>query len=155
MQYVVDGPFKFDLILRLAVSGTSASSPVMAGMVSLVNSARIAAGKAPLGWINPVLYQLYEAFAIDVTEGANNCAAGALVCCGHGFGALPGWDPVSGLGSVNFAAFKAAFMALPDHSSAPTAAPSVTPGEPTPAPVQVPTAQPSLAPSAYPTVAKG
>ena len=127
----------------------------MAGMVALVNSARISAGKSSLGWINPALYQLYESFAIDITEGANNCAAGALVCCGHGFGALPGWDPVTGLGSVNFAAFKAAFLALGDHPTAPTLAPTVAPGQPTPAPVLVPTAQPTPAPSSYPTVAKG
>ena len=127
----------------------------MAGMVALVNSARLAAGKPPLGWINSALYQLYEAFAIDIIDGANNCAAGALICCGHGFGALPGWDPVTGLGSVNFAAFKAAFLALGGHTIAPTPAPSPVPGEPTASPSRAPSAHPTPAPSSYPTISKG
>jgi hypothetical protein len=37
------------LVSCTTVSGTSASAPVMAGFVALVNSARLAAGKAPLG----------------------------------------------------------------------------------------------------------
>ena len=90
-------------------------------MVALVNSARLAAGKSSLGWINPALYQLSASFAKDITEGANNCAANARVCCGHGYSAMPGWDPVTGLGSVDFEAFKEAMMELGDsgHSPAP------------------------------------
>jgi len=38
------------------VSGTSASAPVFAAIVSLLNSARLAAGKPPLGFLNPWLY---------------------------------------------------------------------------------------------------
>jgi len=44
--------------------------------------------------------------------GTNNCAAGGLVCCGHGYSALTGWDPVTGLGSIKFDAFKQAFVEL-------------------------------------------
>jgi hypothetical protein len=35
---------------------TSCSSPVFGAMIALMNSARLDAGKSPLGFINPVLY---------------------------------------------------------------------------------------------------
>ena len=38
------------------LSGTSASTPALAGFFSNINAARIAAGKGSLGWVNPVLY---------------------------------------------------------------------------------------------------
>jgi tripeptidyl-peptidase-1 len=40
----------------LYVSGTSAATPVMAAMISLVNAQRLRLGKKTLGWINPLLY---------------------------------------------------------------------------------------------------
>jgi len=87
-------------------SGTSASTPVFAGFVSLVNSARLAAGKPPVGFLNPALYapnatDIYN----DVTSGFNNCAAKELACCKQGFHAAKGWDPLTGWGSVDFAKF--------------------------------------------------
>ena len=39
-------------------SGTSASAPVFAAMVTLWNDIRLAYGRPPLGFINPFLYQL-------------------------------------------------------------------------------------------------
>ncbi len=36
--------------------GTSAASPQTAGLVALVNAARAAAGKAPIGFLDPILY---------------------------------------------------------------------------------------------------
>jgi tripeptidyl-peptidase I len=35
--------------------GPSASSPVFASLITLVNDARLAAGKGPVGFINPVV----------------------------------------------------------------------------------------------------
>jgi tripeptidyl-peptidase-1 len=55
-----------------AVSGTSASSPVMAGMISLVNAARLEAGYPSVGWIHPTLYRHHARFSNDVTSGRNN-----------------------------------------------------------------------------------
>jgi tripeptidyl-peptidase-1 len=55
------------------VSGTSASSPVVAAMVSLVNSARLLAGKPALGFLNTAIYQNGDSFSNDVTSGENNC----------------------------------------------------------------------------------
>lgn len=37
------------------VSGTSASAPTFASMLTAVNDARLAVGKKPVGWINPVV----------------------------------------------------------------------------------------------------
>lgn len=83
-----------------SVSGTSASAPVFAAMVSLVNAARKRAGKPSLGWINPALYQLSSEFVHDITSGNNMCTE-LQPCCSQGFYAAPGWDPVTGLGSVS------------------------------------------------------
>jgi len=85
------------------VSGTSCSAPVFAGMISLINDARLNAKKSPLGFLNPALYSLQGTNAFnDITYGINNCCAEAIVCCEYGFLATPGWDPMTGLGSPNF-----------------------------------------------------
>jgi len=100
------------------VSGTSASAPVFAGLITLINSARFNAGKKSLGFLNPALYQLAETHPDifqDVTSGTNNCCAGQFQpnCCQYGFTATQGWDAITGLGSVNFTKLKAALVALP------------------------------------------
>ena len=85
-------------------SSTSASTPVFAAMVSLVNSARLRKGFGPIGWLNPLLYKYADEFTNDVTVGNNYCAASnhtTIVCCKQGFEATVGWDPVTGVGSVN------------------------------------------------------
>ncbi|KAF7346770.1 Subtilisin-like protein [Mycena sanguinolenta] len=85
--------------------GTSASAPIFASVVAAINDARIAAGKSPVGFINPALYSpaLLGTFN-DVTVGSNPG------CQTQGFPAAPGWDPVSGLGTPNFEEMKAAFL---------------------------------------------
>ncbi len=82
----------------------------MAGMVSLVNSARRERGKSTLGWLNPALYALYPAFVHDITHGENRCLAAGAPCCEQGFVAAQGWDPVTGLGSIDFEKFKQTMM---------------------------------------------
>jgi len=77
------------------VGGTSLSAPVWGAVLTLVNEARIAAGKSTVGFIQPVLYAHPEAFT-DITVGSNPG------CNSTGFPAAKGWDPVSGLGSPNF-----------------------------------------------------
>lgn len=39
------------------VAGTSASSPVAAAVFARLNAVRLAAGKPPLGWLNPFIYK--------------------------------------------------------------------------------------------------
>ena len=41
-----------------AVSGTSASAPTFAAMVTLINNARLNANKPPVGFLNPAIYSL-------------------------------------------------------------------------------------------------
>ena len=94
------------------VSGTSASSPVIAGMVSLVNADRLAAGKSPLGFINTALYQNGVAISNDVTSGENQCTADESVCCDEGFYASAGWDPLTGFGSLDYTKFHDVFVNL-------------------------------------------
>merc|ERR1711988_110827 len=56
------------------VGGTSASTPLVAGMISTMNSMRIAAGKSPLGFVNQVLYQAAAECSTcfnDITQGNN------------------------------------------------------------------------------------
>ncbi|KAJ6550464.1 family S53 protease [Mycena vulgaris] len=79
------------------VSGTSASSPVFASVIALLNDELIAAGKSPLGFLNPFLYSPAGRAALnDVTDGKNPG------CGTSGFNATVGWDPVTGLGSPNY-----------------------------------------------------
>lgn len=78
------------------VSGTSASTPLFAAIIALVNDALIAGGKPTLGFLNPWLYKKgYRAFT-DITSGsAVGCSE---IGDGKGFPAVEGWDPVSGFG---------------------------------------------------------
>ncbi|KAF8952094.1 family S53 protease-like protein [Flammula alnicola] len=80
------------------VAGTSCSSPIFASVISLLNDRLIAAGKSPLGFLNPFLYSVAGAAALnDITTGNNPG------CNTNGFPAKAGWDPVTGLGTPNFA----------------------------------------------------
>ncbi len=132
--------------MTVAVSGTSASTPVVAGMISLVNAARLKVGKSSLGWLNPALYAHYTEFVNDITVGENNCAAGGEVCCGAGYNAAAGWDPVTGLGSVNFTSFSRVLTALGSNLNVPTTHPTPGLNEPSFSPTPVPSATPSVTP---------
>jgi len=92
------------------IGGTSASTPAVAGMFSLINDLRLQAGNPPLGFLNPALYFLKkqhpEAFN-DITNGNN----GNPPCC-EGFTAQLGWDPMTGLGSPNMAVLPNLFQQM-------------------------------------------
>ena len=47
-------------------SGTSASAPSVAGMLARINAGLLAAGKAPVGLVNPTLYASSGSFANDI-----------------------------------------------------------------------------------------
>ena len=87
------------------VSGTSCSAPTFAGIVALLNDARLAAGKPALGFLNPFLYKYRTAFE-DVLTGNNGA------CQTTGFHALKGWDPASGFGTPAFAALLDAALSV-------------------------------------------
>ncbi|KAH9164898.1 subtilisin-like protein [Lactarius sanguifluus] len=77
-------------------SGTSIATPVVAGIISLLNGWLISVGQDPLGFLNPWLYGRGLAALNDITEGSNPG------CGTDGFSAIAGWDPVTGLGTPNF-----------------------------------------------------
>jgi len=95
----VDGEFYL-------VYGTSCSSPVVGSIITLVNDARIASGKAPVGFLNPTLYAA-PWLMNDITSGGNQG------CGTPGFTAVPGWDPVTGLGTPDYVALVDYYLSLP------------------------------------------
>eukprot|EP00474_Spongospora_subterranea_P008696 CRZ09154.1 hypothetical protein [Spongospora subterranea] len=107
---VTDGGYQY------MESGTSASAPVFAALIALANGVQLQIGRPSLGFVNPLLYHmsnLHPEVFHDVVKGRNNCAAGVvgngpINCCDFGFTAVKGWDPVTGLGSVNSRKFQAA-----------------------------------------------
>jgi subtilase family serine protease len=100
------------------IGGTSLSSPIMAGIFALANQARDAAGKADLGFANPLLYSLNGSSAVtDVVDPASTVAAvrvnfvngedssnGTSVILRTmnqtlSLHTTPGWDDVTGIGT--------------------------------------------------------
>ncbi|XP_047466761.1 tripeptidyl-peptidase 1 [Mugil cephalus] len=91
------------------VSGTSASTPVVGGMLSLINDQRLKKGLPPLGFLNPRLYNLKGQALFDVTEGCHLSCLDEVVQ-GKGFCAAPSWDPVTGWGTPNYPALLSALL---------------------------------------------
>lgn len=87
----------------MGIAGTSASCPVVAGLIARLNGERAAKGKSLMGFLNPFIYKNGQAFN-DVQHGSTNGAGS------KGFQALPGWDPATGFGSPNYAKLLAAAM---------------------------------------------
>ena len=78
------------------LSGTSASSPSFAALVTLLNEVCLAESGKPLGFANPLFYQNPGMFN-DVTHGTNAVAGNT-----QGWAAIKGWDASTGLGTPNF-----------------------------------------------------
>ncbi|XP_056152046.1 tripeptidyl-peptidase 1 [Lampris incognitus] len=91
------------------VSGTSASTPVVGGMLSLINDRRLLKGLPVLGFLNPRLYKLKGQALFDVTEGCHLSCLDEQVQ-GKGFCAAPSWDPVTGWGTPNYPALLAVLL---------------------------------------------
>jgi len=90
------------------IGGTSASTPAFAGMVSLLNEARIQKGMKPMGFLNPWIYNNTQAFT-DVTKGSNKIGRGTFPLK-YGFNCTEGWDPVTGVGTPVFSKMLAAAL---------------------------------------------
>lgn len=84
----VAGVFEFS-------GGTSASTPIFSSIINRIIDERLAAGKGPLGFLNPALYENPWVLN-DITNGTNPG------CGTKGFSAVKGWDPVTGLGKYYF-----------------------------------------------------
>ena len=82
------------------VSGTSASAPSFAGMVTRLNWVRMKDEGKTLGFLNPLLY-LNPGVFTDIVVGNNDNNNN-----GFGFDAVEGWDATTGLGVPNFGKMK-------------------------------------------------
>ena len=80
-----------------AEGGTSAVAPLWAGLIALINQKL----KGRVGFINPRIYSLPAGSGAfhDVTSGNNRVSFKKFK--NVGYDAQPGWDPASGLGSVD------------------------------------------------------
>ncbi|KAH9161795.1 subtilisin-like protein [Lactarius sanguifluus] len=78
------------------ISGTSCSAPVVAGIISLLNDYQLSMNRPVLGFLNPWLYGSASLGFNDITSGSNPG------CDTDGFSAVPGWDPVTGIGTPDF-----------------------------------------------------
>ncbi len=83
--------------------GTSAASPLVASLLTLINQARAAAGKGRVGYITAELYQSSTggnpagpAGCTDVTSGNNNTATDGGYAAGAGYDAASGWGTPNG-----------------------------------------------------------
>ncbi|WYZ40511.1 hypothetical protein EsH8_IV_000852 [Colletotrichum jinshuiense] len=101
----------------IGTGGTSASTPLVAGLVGLLNDARIRVGQPTMGFMNPWLYKRGFKGLTDVTTGVAQGCGGVDLQSGRplqGAGVIPfaswngtqGWDPVTGLGLPNFEEMK-------------------------------------------------
>ena len=87
--------------LAEGADSTSCASPIVTSLILLINDELIAAGKSPLGFLNPFVYANPTAFT-DITSRSNPG------CNTNGFLATRGWDPVTGFGLPIFSKIKAA-----------------------------------------------
>ncbi|KAH9165905.1 subtilisin-like protein [Lactarius sanguifluus] len=82
--------------------GTSFAVPIAASIISLLNDHRLSKGRTPLGFLN---YWLYDFGIADL--GLNDIISGSNPGCNtDGFSASTGWDPVTGLGTLDFIELK-------------------------------------------------
>ncbi|KAH9069360.1 peptidase S8/S53 domain-containing protein [Lactarius deliciosus] len=81
--------------LKLA-AGTSCSTPVVAGIIALLNDYQLSKNRPVLGFLNPWLYGTAHQGFNGITSGSNPG------CDTDGFSAVSGWDPVTGIGTPDF-----------------------------------------------------
>merc|ERR1712060_444268 len=96
-EVYTSGPFGG--LEKVAVGGTSASTPTWGAIISLLNEECLSAsgGSKKLGFVNPLLYQNADAFN-DITQGSNAIGENAA----SGWKCTEGWDAATGLGTPKF-----------------------------------------------------
>jgi tripeptidyl-peptidase-1 len=88
-----------------SVGGTSASSPIFAGVFSLLNSYTLQKTGKTLGPVNQLIYKMaVEAPAAftDVTVGDNSCTEDGCGSGCQGYYCAQGWDAVTGWGTPQY-----------------------------------------------------
>ncbi|KAB8343221.1 hypothetical protein FH972_022811 [Carpinus fangiana] len=87
-----------------AHDGTSASTPLFAAMVALLNDLRLRQKKPVLGFLNPLLYaSTTRGVFTDIKDGSQSVGCADSTSFEPGWEALAGWDAVTGLGTPDFA----------------------------------------------------
>jgi len=91
-----------------SVGGTSASAPSFAAVVTMLNDLRLDSGKSTLGFLNTAFYQYAQTSGafFDVVDGNNKNGCVSNECGTNyidGYLCTPGWDPVTGYGTPNYA----------------------------------------------------
>ena len=92
--------------ITIPIGGTSASTPLWAAIVTLLNDYEASKGRPALGFLNPWLYSLTSCLK-DIKTGGNNAGScdvlsGCKLSKTLGYNVTAGWDPVTGLGSPIF-----------------------------------------------------
>jgi tripeptidyl-peptidase-1 len=89
------------------VGGTSAATPVFAGVIAMINDVLLAQGSKAMGFLNPWIYSVAGPAGVfnDVTSGENNEGYS------DGFIATTGWDPATGFGTPNYPAMLTSALA--------------------------------------------
>ena len=89
------------------VGGTSVSAPIVASMFAMLNELSVKKSGKSLGFLSPLLYKMYADdvnIFHDIVVGDNKCTEYGCASTCQGYTAGKGFDPVTGLGSLNFAA---------------------------------------------------
>jgi len=84
------------------VGGTSASSPIIAGIFALLNDYVNTKTGKPLGFVSPLIFKMgadHPSAFTDITVGDNLCTEDGCSPGCKGFRCTPGWDPVTGWGT--------------------------------------------------------
>ncbi|KAF2745280.1 tripeptidyl-peptidase-like protein [Sporormia fimetaria CBS 119925] len=97
---------------QISVGGTSASAPVFASIVAMLNNKRLSAGQPTLGFLNPWIYSQGYLGLNDIVDGGSTGCSGRSIYSGleapyvpyASWNATEGWDPVTGLGTPDFEA---------------------------------------------------
>jgi len=96
------------------VGGTSASTPLWGAIITLLNNDRITAGKDPLGFVNQIIYDMFDTDAekyFNTQFPYGNNPGGCPT--NMGFNAKSGfWTPLTGCGSPNFQTIREYVAAL-------------------------------------------
>ncbi len=100
------------------VGGTSCAAPLIASLMTLLNSDRLNAGKTPLGFFNPVVYQMFAAgpqkYFNNEFQAQTNYGGDCASVPNFGFQSSSGlWSPLVGCGSPNFPAIRQYVANLP------------------------------------------
>jgi kumamolisin len=81
------------------IGGTSCVAPLYAGLIARINQSLLSAGGNAVGYLNPLLYPQANSAGVfnDITSGNNDIYDDL----NGEYPAGPGWDPCTGLGSVD------------------------------------------------------